>query len=61
VKVVLYLESEPDQWSAAAIYDVAECFPDRPEGCSLEPSLILNVVASIFTDGRPHQLCDCDL
>jgi hypothetical protein len=35
VKVVLYLESEPDQWSAEAIYDVAECFPDDPEGAAL--------------------------
>jgi hypothetical protein len=28
VKVVLYFESEPGQWLAYGIYDVAECFPD---------------------------------
>jgi hypothetical protein len=35
MKLVLYSESEPGQWSAEAICDLAECFPDDPEGAAL--------------------------
>jgi hypothetical protein len=34
MKVMLYSGSAPDQWSAEAICDVAECFPDDPKGAA---------------------------
>ena len=34
MNVMLYSGSAPGQWSAEAICDVADCFPNDPEGAA---------------------------